>query len=234
MLSLKNKTLIGLSGAAGSGKDFAAQVLEQSAGLEIVSFAEPVYKSVSLLTGIPVDALQRRVTKEHTFFVEITNNNFCTAVAYVRDILRLIKSPLEARDEIYSWLCFDVFPEHTTSPFFGVHGDTIGTLRISPRRLLELFGTEFGRNRITENIWLDLVAAKYGASKKGIVVTDVRFPNEDKWVKETGGKRVHIVAPDSPYQITSTHASASHTFEVDEIIVNNYDSHFVDTVKAIL
>lgn len=231
---MKNKILIGLSGAAGSGKDFAAQILKDQAKLDIVSFAEPVYKSVSLITGIPVESLQRRSTKEHPFFVEITNTNFCEAVWYVRNILRLLNSPLEARDILYSWLCFDVGPEYATSPYFGVYGDSIGTLRISPRRLLELFGTEFGRNRISENVWLDLVAAKYSRSPRGVVITDVRFPNEDEWVKRMGGKRVGIVAPNSPYAIKSTHASASHTFEVHETIINNYDEAFVDAVKSIL
>lgn len=230
----KNKTLIGLSGAAGSGKDFAAQVLHDHAGLDIVSFAEPVYKSVSILTGIPVEALQRRITKEHFFPIEITNTNFTNAVGYVHEILKLIGSPLEARDELYSWLCFDVATEFATSPYFGVHADSLGTLRASPRKLLELFGTEFGRNRIAENIWLDLVAAKYNGSKNGVVITDVRFPNEDEWVKRQGGIRVQIVAPNSSFAIKSTHASASHSFEVDKVIQNNYDSSFVETVKTII
>lgn len=52
--------LIGLTGAAGAGKDTVASLL----GGKITAFADPLYECVSLMTGIPVDRLRDRAVKE--------------------------------------------------------------------------------------------------------------------------------------------------------------------------
>ena len=53
--------LIGLCGAAGSGKDSVARFL---AGYRQVAFADPLYECVSTITGIPVEKLKDRAVKE--------------------------------------------------------------------------------------------------------------------------------------------------------------------------
>ncbi len=52
--------LIGLSGAAGSGKNTVAELL----GFRQTAFATPLYKMLAALTGLPVRDLQNRATKE--------------------------------------------------------------------------------------------------------------------------------------------------------------------------
>jgi len=53
--------LIGLCGAAGSGKDSVASFLTE---YRKVAFADPLYECVSAITGIPVEQLKDRVVKE--------------------------------------------------------------------------------------------------------------------------------------------------------------------------
>jgi hypothetical protein len=53
--------LIGLCGAAGSGKDSVASFLT---GYRKVAFADPLYECVSAITSIPVEQLKDRVVKE--------------------------------------------------------------------------------------------------------------------------------------------------------------------------
>lgn len=54
------------------------------------------------------------------------------------------------------------------------------------RRLLQVFGTEVGRNMFGEDFWVDL--AMYDVSPhEDVVFTDVRFPNEAEAIREMGG-----------------------------------------------
>lgn len=231
---MTNKTLIGLSGAAGSGKDFAARTISQLTNVEIVSFAEPVYKLASLIFGVTVEELGNRSTKEKFFFFQVDNENLIFAVDYLEYLLLLLGiTHLDARTELIEWLTFDL-AEFKSPIVLEDRDDYFTSFYISPRKILELLGTELGRDRISEGIWLDLVAAKYRRSIDGIVITDVRFPNEHDWVVSTGGERWGIVAPKSNFAIQSTHPSASHTFEVDRTIENNYDETFALSISEAL
>lgn len=56
--------LIGLCGAAGSGKNTLADVLCQRHDFMQLAFADPLYKAVSVITGVPVESLMDRRIKE--------------------------------------------------------------------------------------------------------------------------------------------------------------------------
>lgn len=56
--------IIGLCGAAGAGKNTVADILVEDYGFTAVSFAEPIYRAVSEITGMSVEELQDREIKE--------------------------------------------------------------------------------------------------------------------------------------------------------------------------
>lgn len=56
--------LVGLCGAAGSGKSTIADALRTRHGFKVVSFADPLYEAVSLITGVDVCRLKDRAFKE--------------------------------------------------------------------------------------------------------------------------------------------------------------------------
>lgn len=58
--------IIGLCGAAGAGKDTAAQILVNRHGFIRAAFADPIYDAVSAITGLTVDELRDRSRKENT------------------------------------------------------------------------------------------------------------------------------------------------------------------------
>ena len=58
--------IIGLCGAAGAGKNTVADILVEDYGFQAVSFADPIYRAVSEITGLPVARLQDRKCKETT------------------------------------------------------------------------------------------------------------------------------------------------------------------------
>jgi len=68
------------------------------------------------------------------------------------------------------------------------------------RKKLQELGTEMGRNKFGENIWIDIVYnwMKVYSSRgiKRFIITDVRFKNEVKFIKELNGVIIKIDAPD--------------------------------------
>tara|TARA_R110002072_G_scaffold39942_7_gene113927 strand:- start:6370 stop:7080 length:711 start_codon:yes stop_codon:yes gene_type:complete len=92
---------------------------------------------------------------------------------------------------------------------------------LTPRKLLQLLGTEAGRHVIHPNIWVNALFADYkvtnncsqhsdglwytsehGEAESEVtpvypnwIVTDVRFPNEAKAIKEKGGILIRINRP---------------------------------------
>jgi hypothetical protein len=54
------------------------------------------------------------------------------------------------------------------------------------RRLLQVFGTEVGRQMFGENFWVDI--ALNGIKEPNAVITDVRFRNEADAIKKAGGQ----------------------------------------------
>lgn len=67
---------------------------------------------------------------------------------------------------------------------------------ITPRQFMQKLGTEFGREMIHPDLWvarlIGVVAAHMDDPDGAVVVSDVRFPNEAKAIRELGGKIVWI------------------------------------------
>lgn len=72
---------------------------------------------------------------------------------------------------------------------------------ITPRLLLQLLGTEAGRNIIHPNIWCNALMKDYRDKvdfdkslppNKNWLITDVRFPNEAKAIKDKGGITIRV------------------------------------------
>ena len=73
----------------------------------------------------------------------------------------------------------------------------IPALGVSPRRLMQTLGTEWGRDTINPDIWLVMAQRRLHASGPGMVVSDIRFENEAAWVRKFGGCVLHITRKDA-------------------------------------
>jgi len=63
------------------------------------------------------------------------------------------------------------------------------------RRLLQVLGTEVGRNMISQDVWVNMAERtirEHWAQNKKVVITAVRFPNEIEMVRRLGGTTVWI------------------------------------------
>lgn len=61
----------------------------------------------------------------------------------------------------------------------------------TPRKLMQTLGTDWGRNIIADNIWINLCQRRLIKAKNNgcnvLLVTDVRYDNEAQMVKDLGG-----------------------------------------------
>lgn len=88
------------------------------------------------------------------------------------------------------------------------------------RRLLQVMGTEVGRQILGENVWVGLVARQI-EPRKNYVITDVRFPNEVQFVRSLVGTVVQITRPNNPHAIAATHASEQLEVQPDFVLSND-------------
>lgn len=89
---------------------------------------------------------------------------------------------------------------------------------LTPRKILQLLGTEAGRHIIHPNIWVNALFANYKPSLENWIVTDVRFPNEANIIKEKGGIMIRINRPG-----TESHCGGQHLSETSLDAYDKFD-----------
>ena len=92
----------------------------------------------------------------------------------------------------------------------------------TPRYAMQTLGTEWGRNIIGENIWVNLWSNKVQeltSMNQNVVADDVRFINEVNIIRGLGGKIIRIHRPNS--NAKPMHDSEKQEFLADFTINNN-------------
>lgn len=69
---------------------------------------------------------------------------------------------------------------------------TVAWLGVTPRRLMQTLGTEWGRQLINPDIWVNEAQLQWMERGPGMAISDVRFDNEADWIRRIGGKIVHV------------------------------------------
>ena len=69
---------------------------------------------------------------------------------------------------------------------------------LTPRWVLQYWGTEVGRRSFHDDIWIASLENKLRNSKDSIVVSDCRFPNEIDSIKKLGGKIIWVQRGELP------------------------------------
>lgn len=74
--------------------------------------------------------------------------------------------------------------------------DTIGK-SVTPRMILQLMGTEAGRDVFGEDIWVSALERRIRGIEN-VVISDVRFPNEVNFIKKMDGMVTRVVRGPDP------------------------------------
>ena len=76
--------------------------------------------------------------------------------------------------------------------------ERLGIPHLTPRYILQQWGTEVCRKNFHDDIWIASLENKLRNSRDNIVISDCRFPNEIKAIKAAGGIVVRVVRGPEP------------------------------------
>ncbi|QPG06940.1 hypothetical protein IT774_07505 [Salinimonas marina] len=109
--------------------------------------------------------------------------------------------------------------KNTVDPRYGV----------TPRRLMQTLGTDWGRDMINQNLWLIRAQEQIDTTAVDIVlVTDVRFDNEAALVRQNERGHIACIHPTIKHMTRDDHASEAgiSTYGFDYLIPNNFDATY--------
>jgi len=107
----------------------------------------------------------------------------------------------------------------------------------TPRYIMQRLGTEFGREMIAPNLWVDIAMKRAQTLREQgffVVFDDMRFPNEAEAIKAAGGKIIKIDRPCA--NLTGAHASegALSDWNFDRILTNDRTLYELEKQAALL
>lgn len=153
------------------------------------------------------------------------NHAFYT-VPLALPIKRMVKTFLkEAGLELADTLGFDIdqYKTHTLSELLPEYRQC----NVTVRRLMQTLGTEWGREHVHPDIWIQMwaqCAKRYMDRGVGVCVDDLRFANEALTIRNMGGEIWKVIRPE--HQVDDTVLNHASEYGLDEkifdrVIVND-------------
>lgn len=136
--------------------------------------------------GSGKDTIADYLVNFHEFRRESFANSLKDAVAQVfgwdRTLLEgRTKSAREWREQVDPWWA-----------------ERLGMPNLTPRWILQYWGTEVCRKSFHDDIWIASLENKLRNSTDDVVISDCRFPNEIKSIKAAGGIVIRVVRGPEP------------------------------------
>ena len=136
--------------------------------------------------GSGKDTVADYLTNFHEFRRESFANSLKDAVAHVFGWDRVMleghtKQAREWREQIDPWW-----------------SDRLKMPELTPRWVLQHWGTEVCRHGFHDDIWIASLENKLRHSQDDVVISDCRFPNEISAIKRAGGQVVRVVRGPEP------------------------------------
>lgn len=112
----------------------------------------------------------------------------------------------------------------------------------TPRQLLQSLGTAWGRECVSQTIWIDHLIERLrvdiGDPQPNVIIDDVRFNNEAEAIQEEGGVIVEVVRDESFYADRDPHPSeqgiAEHLIDLQFKNISCYESDLILAVEALI
>lgn len=258
--------IIGISGKIGSGKDTIGQIIQYltnphtdkgnykthelgfiESNWQIKKFAYKLKQITALLLGVSVEQLEDREFKEKELGEEWWYWSVYDGIEYKPQYFPTREEAEKRCDEVWGSDLYDTM---------------IKQVKLTPRLILQLLGTEAGREIIHPNIWVNALMSEYNKNdvnpikvrqgrltalqafnlsqnnKPKWIITDMRFPNELEAVKKRGGItiRVNRISDEAGQYEVKQHPSetALDNHKFDYVIDNSGSmSSLINKVKEI-
>jgi hypothetical protein len=189
-----------------------SEYFERISGWKQKAFAYKVKQVLSILTGMPVEDMERGEIKS-SFLPDEWNRQF-----------------LEVKNERIG----PFYSEKETVDYVNKHRIkyfTQGKFPITVRQALQYIGTDIFRDHFDEDVWIKALFSEYSKSNDWLI-TDVRFPNEVEAIQIRGG---YLIKLSRNNDSEDTHESEQYIEEMDaDFVVDNTSSleNLFNTVKT--
>lgn len=231
--------IIGLMGQAGAGKDTAGAVLAEELGGVTLGFADGIKRWCFKVLGLndlqlfgelkekPIPESQLQAVKPLPVH----------SLEWARLLAEACCAPHDARTYVNS------YAESAMQVWWNGLKAEPG---LTPRRVMQHFGTEFVRAKLGPNFWIDAALdvtdlllkggysygrltgpVPYAINANVVVITDVRFRNEALKLKRRGARLYGVHRPALVSE--STHVSESEQLSVPKFWLDGYFSNRFDT-----
>lgn len=168
--------LIGTCGLAGHGKSTVARYLAAELNIRTYALASPIkqfFKSLFLWDN------------EH-LYGELKETDVVTPFVSANEIVSALRSAKVPLEEYYVLMNFIREFKPFVHEQTGFDGYAATQYKISPRKAMQLFGTEVCRS-IDDTVWLQCAQnALNETTNKSLIIEDVRFENEAEFVCNQG------------------------------------------------
>ena len=192
--------IIGISGKIGSGKDTVGEIIRYLISYQING------GNWSYPDGFKLNIQYTESKWEIKKFADKLKDIVCLLIGCTREQLEdqeFKSTPLGKEWDKYI-VHSDGVPQVVSSGYYYSTHKTKEIVKTTPRLLLQLLGTECGRDIIHPNIWVNALFADYdpgytispldvdNQAPDNWIITDMRFPNELKAVKDRDGISIRV------------------------------------------
>lgn len=216
---MKNN-LIGISGKIGSGKDTVGKILqafttEKNMDGVVGELGNDMLKNTSIIKSVLNGNLWYGInTYQIKKFADKLKDIVCLLIGCTREQLedREFKEKELGKEWWYYEFKGVLQPYNQKIETLNFPYELASLIKPTPRKLLQLLGTECGREIIHPNIWVNALFADYKDIVKNVksfkeepnstkayemekpnwIITDVRFPNEAQAIKDRGGIVIRV------------------------------------------
>lgn len=174
---MKNNNLIGISGKIGSGKDLTAEIIQYLTSTEYKRVGDK-YSYASFIVDRKVGNEDCMSSYQIRRFADKLKDIVCLLIGCTRE--QLEDREFKEKDLGEKWKCFEIYSSETHKTVkttllkieavdfiednYAFHFCQIRERILTPRLLLQLLGTECGRDIIHPNIWCNSLFADYKPS----------------------------------------------------------------------
>jgi hypothetical protein len=200
--------IISISGRIGSGKDTVGSIVQA-----FLDFPKANNGNILRMSESGIDNPTSKIKKWAGKLKDIT----CVLLNCTREDLE--DSDFKNKELGEEWWFFAETENHNKISYLenkGVLAGKFPIFKLTPRLLLQLLGTDCGRNIIHPNIWVNALMSEYFCedcgwkeNNKGTIdacsglhklpnwiITDTRFPNELQAVESKKGLNIRVKRPD--------------------------------------
>ncbi len=215
--------LIGISGRKKSGKDTVGIQLSQDHNMYKYAFADMLKELCSVSFGVSAYDLYNLEYKEVIFseFNQGEEKNFKFYEYKVNE--EHAKVFLDNLEGLAKQIDITLTDEQKEE----INELLLNKKISSYRELMQFIGTEVVRGVVSDTFWIDVLNEKI-KNKDRVVITDARFPNERKYVKDRGGKLILVKRETELKDEHTSENSLGNDSEYHGVIDNNKDLIYLE------